>query len=86
MKAASNLKKVYTLPVNQLNAEVLLSKDTVIMTVDAARWAEDALASDPHGRRGSKFAATVVEAIENSTEPLVEQLDEVVAESSKDGE
>ncbi len=56
VQAASNLKKLYTLPVNQLNAEILLSRDTVIMTVDAARWAEDTLASEPHGRRGRKFA------------------------------
>ena len=83
VKAASNLKKVYTLPVNQLNAEVLLSKDTVIMTVDAARWAEDALASDPHGRRGSKFAAT---ATEDSPELAGEQPDEAVVESVEDGE
>lgn len=58
VQAASNLKKIYTLPVNQLNAETLLSRDMLIMTVDAARWAEDTLASEPHGRRGRKFAAT----------------------------
>ena len=59
VQAAGNLKKIYTLPVNQLNAETLLSKDTLIMTVEAARWAEDSLASDPHGRRGRKFAGSV---------------------------
>ncbi|MYC38113.1 MAG: 50S ribosomal protein L4, partial [Chloroflexi bacterium] len=48
IQAASNLKKIYTLPVNQLNAETLLSRDTLIITNDAARWAEDSLASDPH--------------------------------------
>jgi len=56
IQAASNLKKIYTLPVNQLNAETLLSRDTLIITKDAARWAEDSLASDPHGRRGRKFS------------------------------
>ncbi len=59
VRAASNLQKVYTLPVNQLNAEALLTRDTVIMTVDAVRWAEDTLASDPHGRRGRKKANAV---------------------------
>ena len=57
VRAAGNLKKIYTLPVNQLNAETLLSRELLIITVDAARWAETALASEPHGRRGRKFAA-----------------------------
>ena len=57
VRAAGNLKKVYTLPVNQLNAEALLSRDMLILTVEAARWAEETLASEPHGRRGLKFAA-----------------------------
>ena len=61
VQASSNLKKIYTIPVNQLNAETLLSRDMLIMTLDAARWAEDTLASEPHGRRGHKFAATVAE-------------------------
>ncbi len=61
IRASGNLKKVYTLPVNQLNAEALLSRDTVIFTVDAARWTEVALASDPHGRRGQKFGGATVE-------------------------
>ena len=55
VRAASNLKKIYTLPVNQLNAEVLLSRDVVILTVEAARWAADSLGVEPHGRRGRKF-------------------------------
>ena len=53
--AASNIKKIWTLPVNQLNAQELLARDTVIMTVEAARWVEGTLASEPHGRRGSKW-------------------------------
>lgn len=56
VQAASNLKKIYTLPVNQLNAEVLLSKDVLILTEEAARWAEESLSVEPHGRRGRKFA------------------------------
>ena len=54
--AASNIKKVWTLPVNQLNAQELLARDIVIMTVEAARWVEETLANEPHGRRGSKWA------------------------------
>ncbi|MED5207582.1 MAG: 50S ribosomal protein L4 [Chloroflexota bacterium] len=54
--AASNIKRIWTLPVNQLNAQELLARDTVIMTVEAARWVEGTLANEPHGRRGSKWA------------------------------
>ena len=43
--AASNIKKIWTLPVNQLNAQELLARDTVIMTVEAARWVEGTLAN-----------------------------------------
>ena len=50
IKAAHNLKKVWTLPVNQLNAQELLAKETLIITLAAVRWAEESLASDPHGR------------------------------------
>ena len=57
VRAAGNLKKVYTLPVNQLNAEALLSREVLILTVEAARWAEETLAAEPHGRRGRKFSA-----------------------------
>ena len=54
--AAHNLKKIWTIPVNQLNAQELLARDLVIMTVEAARWAEETLAAEPHGRRGAKWA------------------------------
>ncbi len=57
IQAAGNLKRIYTLPVNQLNAEALLSRELLILTVEAARWAEETLAVDPHGRRGRKFAS-----------------------------
>ncbi len=56
--AASNIKKIWTLPANQLNAQELLARDTVIMTVEAARWVEETLANEPHGRRGAKWAAS----------------------------
>ena len=68
VRAASNLKKIYTLPVNQLNAEALLAREMVIFTVEAAKWAEETLAVEPHGRRGQKFAA--VAAPEGSTAPV----------------
>ena len=74
VQAASNLKKIYTLPVNQLNAETLLSKDTLILTEEAARWAAESLSAEPHGRRGRKFTAgdndaeTVSSAVEQVTE------------------
>ena len=57
--AASNIKKIWTLPANQLNAQELLARDTIIMTVEAARWVEEALANEPHGRRGAKWNTTV---------------------------
>jgi len=59
--AASNLKKIWTLPVEQLNALELLSRDIVIMTVEAARWVEESLANEPHGRRGGKWSASATE-------------------------
>ena len=56
VRAAHNLKKVRTLPVNLLNAQELLDRDTVVMTLDAVRWAEDTLRVEHHGRRGRKAA------------------------------
>ena len=50
VQAAHNVKKVWTLPVNQLNAQELLSRETLVITLDAVRWAEESLVSDPHGR------------------------------------
>ena len=52
VRSAHNLGKVWTLPVNLLNAHELLRRDTVIMTVDAARWAEVFLSAAPR-RRGA---------------------------------
>ena len=48
--AANNLQKIWTLPVNQLNAQELLAKETLIITQEAVRWAEESLISEPHGR------------------------------------
>lgn len=57
VRAAHNLQKFWTLPVNLLNAEELLRRDTVIMTVDAVRQAEQLWSVDPHGPRGGKARA-----------------------------
>lgn len=61
--AARNLKKIWTLSVNLLNAQELLSRETVVMTLAAARWAEEALATEPHGRRGRLIEPEAVEAV-----------------------
>ena len=78
--AANNIQKIWTLPVSQLNAQELLSRDMVIMTVEAARWVEETLSSEPHGRRGLKVTggvavadALVAEEVA-VTEPVIEQL------------
>ncbi|MEE3166284.1 MAG: 50S ribosomal protein L4, partial [Chloroflexota bacterium] len=55
VQAAHNLEKIWTLPANQLNAQELLARDLVIMTVEAARWVEEIYSNEPHGRRGAKW-------------------------------
>ena len=88
VQAAGNLKRIYTLPVNQINAEALLSREMVILTVEAARWAEESLAGDPHGRRGRKFATangsgddgSVAVAEEFTEEPAESVTEESVSE------
>ena len=50
VRASHNLEKVWTLPVNLLNAEELLRRETLIMTVEAARWAEAVLGAPPRKR------------------------------------
>ncbi len=77
VQAAGNLNKIYTLPVNQLNAEVLLSKDVLILTEEAARWAEESLSVEPHGRRGRKFATAG-----QASEETVALEEEVIEEES----
>ena len=55
--SARNLQKIWTLPISLLNAEQLLRRDSIIMTLDALRTAEELWAVDrfsrKHGRRGS---------------------------------
>jgi large subunit ribosomal protein L4 len=62
-KAAHNLKGIWTLPVNLLNANDLLSRQTLILTVEAAHQAEEIWAAQPNrGRRRSASAAGVAGA------------------------
>ena len=79
--AAHNLKKIWTLPVNQLNAQELLARETLIITREAVLWAEESLISDPHGRaaRSGRSRAPVMEqqvlevvGLSTDQEPVVE--------------
>ena len=81
VNAAHNLKKVWTLPVNQLNAQELLARETLIITREAVLWAEESLISDPHGRaaRSGKTRAPVMEqqvlevvGLSSGQDPVVE--------------
>ena len=56
-RAGHNLPRVWTTPVNLLNANDLLTRKTVIMTVDAARKAEEIWA-DPLSHRQRRLART----------------------------
>ena len=49
-RAGHNLKKVWTLPVNQLNAHELLRRETVVITQDALRKGEAMWAATPNRR------------------------------------
>jgi large subunit ribosomal protein L4 len=51
VRAAKNLGNIWTLPVNLLNAHELLRRETVIMTVEAARWAEEFFQREPDRKR-----------------------------------
>jgi len=81
VQAAHNLEKIWTLPANQLNAQELLARDLVIMTVEAARWVEETYSNEPHGRRGAKWTngSPVADAAEPEAvaelvpEPVVEE-------------
>ena len=49
-RSGHNLKKVWTLPVNQLNAHELLRRQTVVITADALRKGEALWAAGPNRR------------------------------------
>ena len=80
--AAGNLQKIRTLPVNQLNAEELLSRETLIITADAAQWAAESLAesAEPHGRRGRKFRAAADDAADETAAEAMDEAAVAVAE------
>jgi len=83
VQAAHNLEKIWTLPANQLNAQELLARDLVIMTVEAARWVEEIYSNEPHGRRGAKWTngspaadAAELEAVADSVpDSVVEEIE-----------
>ena len=56
--SARNLKNVWTLPVSLINAEQLLKRDLVIMTLDAVRKAEQLWAEEGSRRKWQRMAAT----------------------------
>jgi len=87
VKAAHNLQKVWTLPVALLNAQELLSRETVIMTLEAARWVEETLAIEPHGRRGSagRPVSAEVEAVAEELEPAGQELEPEPGETAAAG-
>ena len=80
IRSARNLSKIWTLPVNLLNAHELLRRETVIMTVEAARWAEEFLRLEPERKRargrGLETGGAAVEAPptgDMEVEPMTEQ-------------
>ena len=89
VRAAHNVQKIWTLPVNQLNAQELLSRETLVITLEAARWAEESLATDPHGRRGGntvRLGAGTGEPVATAPEPEPVQLESTPAEEPSDDE
>ena len=94
VRAAHNVQKIWTLPVNQLNAQELLSRETLVITLEAARWAEESLATDPHGRRGGnavRLGAGTAEPVaaapeSESPEPEPAQVEAIAVEEPSDDE
>ena len=77
VRASHNLAKVWTLPVTQLNAHELLRRETVIMTVAAARWAEEFLSADIRRHQRTQLAepAGVVDEVEAAVEEAASELE-----------
>ena len=57
VRAGHNLKQVWTLPVNQLNAHELLRRSTVVITQDAIKKGEALWSSNPDRRPSAVRAA-----------------------------
>ena len=72
VRSARNLQKVWTLPVSLLNAEQLLKRDSVIMTVAAVRRAEELWAVN-RSRRVARSASRAVLVIEDHTDGADEE-------------
>ena len=68
--SARNLSKVWTLPVSLINAENLLKRETVIMTLDAVRKAEELWAVERAGnhRKKAVSGASVGDSVGDSNE------------------
>ncbi len=70
-RAGHNLPKIWTIPVNLLNANDLLSRQTVVMTVDAARKVEEMWAAPLNHRQrrlaGAEATPGAVETPEAET-------------------
>ena len=81
--AAHNLEKIWTLPANQLNAQELLARDLVIMTVEAARWVEEIYSNEPHGRRGAKWTNGSPVAGTAEPEAVADSVPESVVEETE---
>ena len=58
VRSAHNIQKIWTLPVNQLNASELLSRETLVITLEAVLRAQENLVADSHGRRGSNVVVS----------------------------
>ncbi len=82
VRAAHNIEKIWTLPVNQLNAQELLSRDKLVITLEAARWAEQELAVAP-SRWKDRMAGLSGSA---SSEPATAIEEPVTAQAETTGE
>ncbi len=99
VRAAHNIEKIWTLPVNQLNAQELLSRDKLVITLEAARWAEQDLAVPPPrwkdriagpnsaGENSPEEASPVSRAVATvDEEPETDPAEEAAAESVDEAE
>ena len=67
-RAGHNVPKLWTTPVNLLNANDVLNYQTIIMTVDAAKLAEEMWA-DPIGHRQKRASANITTTDETRRSP-----------------
>ena len=67
-RAGHNVPKLWTTPVNLLNANDVLNYQTIIMTVDAAKLAEEMWA-DPIGHRQKRASANIMTTDETRISP-----------------